>query len=149
MNKVEGWLLQSYLNKERGMTVWFIDQSGERKKFHLDVEVTFYAAGPFPRLRQLWRFLQAQPIHASLSRQRHSDLFAGPIDLLAVTTDIAQQKKLFYRVLQQFPDIDFYNADLLPSLHLTARHNIFPLAKCLLSIDEPNTNILESIADAE
>ncbi len=136
MNKHEGWWLQSYLNDERGMTVWLIDQLGERKKFSLDVDVTFYAAGPFPRLRQLWRFLKSQPIPVSLARQQHTEIFAGSIDLLAVTVDIAQQKKLFYRVLHDYPDLDFYNADVLPSLHLTAQHNIFPLAKCTLSAEQ-------------
>ena len=117
------------------MTVWLIDEFGERHKLHLDMNVTFYAAGHFPRLRQLWRFLQSQPFALSLSRQQKRELFSGTIDVLAVTVDVAQQKKLFHRVINHFPDLDYYDADVLPALRITAQTDVFPLAKCCLSVD--------------
>ncbi|MFK7804399.1 MAG: DNA polymerase domain-containing protein [Anaerolineae bacterium] len=143
--KLEGWLLQTYLNEERGMTVWFIDDLGERHRFQLGLDVTFYAAGPFPRLRQLWRFLQAQPFALSLERQQKRELFSGDIDLLAVTVDAAQQKRLFYPVLSQFPDLDYFDADVLPALHLTARSAVFPLARCRLTVEDQQIVELESL----
>ena len=139
-----GWLLQTYVDEERGLVVWFIDEGGERRRFHLDLQVTFYAGGPFPRLRQLWRDLRQQSMPLSLARTQRCELFAGPIDLLAITVDVAQQARLFYWMLKRFPDLDYYDADVLPALQLTARHQLFPLSYCRLTVDTDGE--IESIA---
>ncbi len=146
MNTVDGWLLQTYLNDDQGMTVWLIDAvTEERHMFHLELTVTFYAAGPFPRLRQLWRFLQAQPTRVVLSRQKHTELFAGNIDLLAIDVDVAQQKKLFQQILSEFPELTYYNADVLPALQITSKYNVFPLAHCRLTTHNGTILQIESL----
>lgn len=129
-----GWLLQTYPGPEQGMTVWFIDVDGSRRRLQIDLQVTFYASGPFPRLRQLWRELRRQPIPVRLDRVRRRDLFAGEIDLLAVTVDVAQQARLFYAILRRFPELTYYDVDIDPALQLVARHEIFPLGYCRLQI---------------
>ena len=130
------------------MVVWFIAEDGTRRRLHIDLQVTFYASGPFPRLRQLWRDLRHQSIPVTLARVLRRDLFAGEIDLLAVTTDVAQQARLFYRVLRRFPELTYYDADIDPALQLVARHKIFPMGHCRLQIDaEGHILEIESLDD--
>ena len=100
MNEHKGWLLQSYPDEDGGLVIWFIDQRGERHQFRYAMQACCYAAGPFPRLRQLWRFLKQTSTDVSLAREQKTELFQGPIDVMAITTDIAcQQMQNQLRVL--------------------------------------------------
>ncbi|MEM8861172.1 MAG: hypothetical protein AAGD96_22840, partial [Chloroflexota bacterium] len=147
MKKVSGWLLQSYVNDAGGMALWLIDEHGERHQFDFALRVSFYAAGPFARLRQLWRWLKRESAHVSLAREQKEELHLGLIDVMSISCDVAEQQKLFNRVLHEFPDLDYYNADVIPSLYLAADHNLFPLAYCSLWVRHGRVMQIESLDD--
>ena len=138
MRQIEGWLLQVYPDEQNknGLVVWLIGMDGTRERFHLKLTLTFYATGNFPRLRSLWRFLRRQPIPVTLAREEQRELFAGNIPVLAITVDVTQQKKLFRQILRTFPDLTYYNADILPTHQLAAHYAIFPLGYCQLTVDD-------------
>ena len=132
-----GWLLDLYDHPRDGVVLWLLDEQG-RHRLTQALPVTFYAAGPAPRLRALWRYLQNQPSRVELSRQERRDLFApGMLPVLAV--QVAQpfdQPRLFRQVSQAFPELTYYDADLHLSLRHAARFNTFPLARCQVEVDD-------------
>ncbi len=150
MKERAGWLLDVYPDPMEGdAAVWFLADSGERLFLRHAFPITFYAAGPAPRLRALWAFLSRQAIKTELGREKRRDLFApqppasGSFagegtgneerSVLAVKVlHAAQQPGLFYRALQEFPDLDWFDADLHLLTRYAAAFDVFPLARCRL-----------------
>ena len=131
-----GWLLDLYAVPQHGLTIWLLDEhSGERLQLKQDFPITFYAAGPSGRLRALWRFLQAQPVQVDLQREQRRDLFQPrPVDVLSMrVAQPAAQPRLFRHLVGQFPELDYYDADLPLTLRHAAAHGTFPLARCCVT----------------
>lgn len=96
----------------------------------MDFTVTLYAAGDFSRLREAWRSLAGR---ARLARTKRRDLFTGMRDVLAVTVDASSG--LFPELRAQFPDLDYYDADIPVSLRFIARTDCHLLGRCRLTLD--------------
>ncbi len=137
MTELVGWLLDLYPIPEEGLALWLLGEDGQRYRLQQPFPVTFYAAGPAPRLRRLWQFLQHQPIEVQLSRVERRELGAAtPLTTLAVqVSQPVEQPRLFARVWRAFPDLSFYDADLPITLRHAALYGTFPLARCRLQID--------------
>jgi DNA polymerase-2 len=150
-----GWLLDLYDCPERarrshprrgqeesasqgGVILWLLGDDGVRYRLHQPFPITFYAAGPAVRLRVLWRYLQNQPLPVDLERAQRRDLFSQqPLTVLAIQVkQAAVQAHLFQQVVQRFPDLSFYDADIPLSLRYAARYGVFPLARCRVLIDD-------------
>ena len=136
--QTNGWLLDLYEQPGQGLVLWLIGESGQRLRLHQPFPITFYAAGPPARLQALHKFLQCQPIKLSLQCQARRDLFqVQPVQTLAIRVEqAAEQPYLFRRVAAQFPDMDYYDADIQPALRHAALHGTFPLARCRAVHDE-------------
>jgi DNA polymerase-2 len=155
MADLSGWLLDLYPDPQGGVVLWLLGDEGERHRLRQPFPVTFYAAGPSQRLRELWRFLQSEELYAAdaghpvddshppddrrlqppcpmhLERSERRDLFQGPIPVLAARFERpADQPRLFRRAAQAFPDLTFYDADLNLALRHAAVFGTFPLARC-------------------
>ena len=149
MNEYTGWLLDLYPHTERGITLWLICDDGQRRCLRQNFPVTFYAAGHSHRLRDLWRFLEKQPLNIELSRTERRDLFTGSTVVLAATLDSPSAlPPLFQTLTKDFPDLTFYDADLHVALRHAAMYGTFPLARCHVVADEQNVihriNVLDS-----
>ena len=154
MNEYTGWLLDLYPHPERGILLWLLCDDGRRRCLRQDFSVTFYAAGSFHRLRDLWIFLKHQPMRIELSRTERRDLFAGPIVVLAARMDSPViLPGLFQTLTCVFPDLTFYDADLHIALRHAAKYGTFPLARCHVAADEQNViheiNVLNSKWDID
>jgi len=147
---ISGWLLDLYAGHSDGLNVWLIEDdledeentpSPKRVCLRQSFPITFYAAGPDARLRQLWRYLESQPIPVELGREQRRDLFQPqPVAVLAVhLTNPIHQPRLFARLSAAFPDLNYYNADITLPLRHAARYNTFPLARVQVSIDQEGT----------
>jgi DNA polymerase-2 len=139
MNECTGWLLDVYADSTGGdLVIWFLDDQGERRRLRQVFPVTFYAAGPGDRLRALWSYLATQPVPLVLDRVERRDLFLPrPLTVLKVQVDrAAAQPALFQRTVQNFPDLDYYDADLPILARYAAAHDIFPLTRCRFQFDE-------------
>ncbi|MCZ7672342.1 MAG: hypothetical protein M5U34_37080 [Chloroflexi bacterium] len=110
--------------------VWLLGDDGQRYQLQQPMTSTFYARGTFPRLRECWRFLRGQGIPVTLSRARREDLFDGLVDVLAVATDTAVLPRLFRHTQTQFPDLDYYDADIPVSVRYAARFGVTPTLRC-------------------
>jgi DNA polymerase-2 len=74
----------------------------------------------------------------ALSRCERRDLFSEkPLTVLAITVENpTAQPGLFWRVSWEFPDLNYYDADLPLTLHHAAIYGSFPLARCRVLADE-------------
>ena len=130
-----GWLLDVFADHEQGVVLWLLGEDGQRHRLRQPFASTFYAAAPFPRLRALWRVLQAQPLPVQLARTRREELFTGPIDVLAITADAAVQPRLFRQLQRTFPDLDYYDVDLPLSVRYAAVYDVFPTLRCCVTVE--------------
>jgi len=132
-----GWLLDIYPDKH-GAVLWLLGDDGERHCLHQPFPVTFYAAGPSHLLRQLWKYLSEHYAgQVQLARTQRQEMFTGETTVLAARlTNPTALPFIFYRARRQFPDLTYYDADILFALRHTARHRIYPLARCQAEIED-------------
>ena len=138
MAEIKGWLLDLYADTQPGVVLWLVGEDGQRHRLTQDFPITFYAAGESSRLRQLWRFLQAQPEKMELKRSEQHDIFSPhPVEVLEATLPhAAAQPFLFQRVAREFPELAYYNADLPLTTRHAAIYDTFPLVSCQAQVDE-------------
>ena len=154
MNEYAGWLLDLYPHPQRGVVLWLLCDDGRRRRLFHDLPVTFYAAGPSRRLRDLWMFLEKQPMYIRLSRDERRDLFRGPTVVLTACLDSPSALPQLFRNLSEFfPDLTFYDADLHVALRHAAIYGTFPLARCHVILDQEDVihelNVLDSRWDVD
>lgn len=133
-----GWLLDLYADPQSGqLTVWIIGADGVRLRLKQRFPITFYAAGRNERLRDLWAFLSAQPEPVKLARAERRDLFSPrPLTVLAVEVSRAAcQPQLFRELMELFPDLDYFDADIPLFPRYAARFDVFPLTRCRVAVD--------------
>jgi DNA polymerase-2 len=139
MAHLTGWLLDVYEHHENGVVVWLLGENSCRYRLRQDFMVTFYASGPFPRLRKLWRYLDDGDVPVTLERTQRRDLFSGLLDVLAITVlNPAQAQDLFYQTRNLYPEVTWYDADLPIAMRYAAAWNVFPMAKLNVEMDDDN-----------
>jgi len=133
-----GWLLDLYDQPGQGLVFWLITESGERLRLHQPFPVTFYAAGPEAQLLALQQYLQSQSVKLALRRGEEHDLFQPqPVKVLVICVEqTTEQSHLFRRISQQFPHLDYYNADIQPFLRYSSLHGTFALARCRVAYQD-------------
>src|SRR5512135_3277339 len=138
MAELTGWLLDLFADTQPGVVLWLVGEDGQRHRLTQDFPITFYAAGEPTRLRQLWRFLQAQPEKVELKRSERKDIFSPQLVqvLEATVPQTAAQPYLFARVAREFPELPYYDADLPLTTRHAALYNTFPLVHCQVEVDE-------------
>lgn len=137
MHEIAGWLLDLYPITGGGLALWLICANGQRRQFRHVLPFTFYASGPEEQLNSLSQWLQLQESTPTFFSTTRRDLFQPkPIPVLAITVnDSATQTTLFRQASIQFPNLNYYDADLPPALRHAAAFGSFPLANCRLQAD--------------
>lgn len=145
-----GWLLDLYEDPLGGVVVWFLDENGERRQLRQRLPVVFYAAGPIRRLQALQAFINRQSATARTCMTSRMDVFARrEVDVLSVMVGSpAELTPLFRKVVRQFTDLDFADADLQLSLRYAAVTGVSPLCKCRVEVDPGNMiQLIEPLED--
>jgi len=135
--KLRGWLLDLYDDPEDGLRLWFITEEEKRVCLHQSMEVVFYASGTNEELRSLWVTLKRYPTVVSLQRETRRDAFLpDPITVLkAVVDSPLHQARLFREIVQRYPHLTYYDADLSSNIRHSARYGTFPMAFCEVEYD--------------
>lgn len=135
--QLRGWLLDLYDDPEDGLRLWFITEEGKRVCLHQSMEVVFYASGTNEELRSLWVTLKRYPTVVSLQRETRRDAFIpDPITVLkAVVDSPLHQARLFREIVQRYPHLTYYDADLSSNIRHSARYGTFPMAFCEVEYD--------------
>lgn len=137
MAEITGWLLDLY-ESNGSLALWIMTDDDRRLCLQQAFPVQFYVAGPGPRLRQLWRWLQTRPNPPALGREERRDLFQDhPIAVLRVEVeDPGSARGLFMETEESFPDLVYYDADLQIQVRHAARYGSFPLVRCRLDVED-------------
>jgi DNA polymerase-2 len=153
MAELTGWLLDVYAG-EQGLTVWLLDEAGERRCLHQAFPVTFYVASPAgervdggaPDLRAAWRWLSSQKEPMHLARAERRDLFAGTIPVLSIEVQRpGDLPELFRRFSTTFPNLTFYDVDLPISLRYAAVFGVFALCHCRVDVQGNEIKIIAAL----
>ncbi len=140
-----GWLLDVY-REETSLTLWLLDDDGQRRRLTHPFPAAFYAAGPANQLRALWRWLSEQEIQVHLSRMERKDVFQGIVTVLAVEVVHAPQlDALFRRAVETYPDLTYYDGDISISLRYAARFGVFPLARCQVVVNAERVKTITAL----
>jgi DNA polymerase-2 len=133
-----GWLLDLYEDEADGLRMWFITEEDTRVCLHQPLEVVFYASGDPAQLRSLWVTLRRYPEVLSLAREMRRDAFMPePVTVLKVTVDSPRhQSRIFREIMQRYPRLVYYDADLSSNIRHAARYGTFPMAFCDVEHDE-------------
>ena len=136
-NTITGWLLDVYEHQQEGVVVWLLGEDDRRIKLRQQFATSFYASGPFPKLRRLWKSLKEMDVPITLERVQRRDLFSGVIDVLKVTvSNPVQFRQVFLRAKRGFPDLTWYDADIPVPMRFAAVWNVFPMAKIRVKKDQ-------------
>ena len=135
-----GWLLDVYPGKG-GAVVWILGADGERHGLRAEFPVSFFAAGPAHRLAQLAQRLERRGFPGvSIAADQRRELFSGEIPGLTIRVeDPARQPGVFYWAKRQFPDLDYYDADVPLAMRYTGLHRVYPLAYVHVRLKQPDT----------
>ena len=103
MAEAIGWLLDVYAEDD-GINLWLLTDDDKRLHLRMEFDITFYAAGDFNLLRQVWKYLKEKDV--KLERTVRRDLFLGERDVMTVTTsNPAGLQKMFGVLQRQFPSL--------------------------------------------
>lgn len=128
-----GWIIDLYPS-EGGVIVWLLTDDQQRLFLRMRFPVTFYVAGQTARLRSAWKSLMDRNV--KLARQVRRDLFSGSLDTLAITVENpVELPAIFADVSRQFPELDYYDADIPFSLRFAARTGVGILHRCEVECD--------------
>jgi len=134
-----GWLFDVYEHSEEGIVVWLIGEDGQRHRLRQSLPITFHAHGTAVQLRALWKYLRDQELTVELARVRRRDLFNGDLDVMAITIpNPVEASAAFYKWRRTFPFISWYDTDIPLTLRFAAAHDVFPMAKVEIEVDDDN-----------
>lgn len=138
MPDLTGWLLDLYEDEDGQLALWVIGDDDSRHRLRQAFPIAFYAAGANDRLKSLWTWLRRHPLKPRLSRDQRCDILRdGLVAVLKVEVDnAAKQPQLFQEITRQFPELDYYDADLEITLRHAAKYGTFPLARCYIRADK-------------
>lgn len=135
MKEVTGWLFDFYVHPEKGVVLWLVGEDKKAHCFYQDFEITFYAGGAFPRLRELWRFLRSKPVKLKKVDDKQ-DLFDGPREVMQIqAASPTIYKGLFHEVQERFPDLTYYDVDIPLTVRYAAAFNVFMMAHCKVAAE--------------
>jgi hypothetical protein len=133
LKEYTGWFFDLYAQKD-GVVVWLAGEDGKPYSFTQLFPITFYAGGPFHRLRQLWKYLKDKPVQ--LARTQRRDLHEGMKDLLEVKVlNPSAFDELFKDVYRLFPDLLYFDTDIPLILRYAVEYGVFPLARCRVEVN--------------
>ena len=134
MKEYTGWLFDLYIQKEH-IVLWLVGEDRRPHSFIQPFPITFYAGGPFHRLRQCWKFLRDKPVQ--LSRTQRRDLHEGMKDVLEINVlNPSLFEELFQDVNRHFPDLLYYDVELPLILRYAAKYAVFPLGRCRVEVEQ-------------
>lgn len=139
MQTINGWLLDVLEGIQTpGVVLWVLSDDGQRLRLHQPFPVSFFLAGDSKGLRAAWRFLKTHNSQPRLSRRTGRDLFQPDrLDVLCVEVSTpAVQPRLFREVLDRFPELTYYDADVNLPLRHAAIFESFPLCRCKITYYE-------------
>jgi DNA polymerase elongation subunit (family B) len=124
-----GWLFDVYPSPE-GLTVWFIDQNGDRLSCTRKFTPSFFLRLNDADCRRAETLGARCPVHVSFERTTQRDLYSGDCwDVLRVSVhDATRVREAVWYYERFFPHFAFFNSDILAQQLFLYGADLFPLA---------------------
>lgn len=125
----KGWLFDLYPS-DRGITIWIIDESGNKTKGYTPFAPHFFMYVKESERLHVENF--ARKLHCTVSKGwiSKTEIYSGKqLPVLEISTpDTLHFKEVIRRFEFEFPYYVFFNSDLTPVQMFLYRQNLFPLA---------------------
>ena len=136
MKREMAWLLDLYPERDR-MVLWFITESGERRRLVQPFAPSFFVGGieAKPEAGERGRFLRAVQRAAGLELvgpASRLDFWTGrPRRVLEIrVTDLGRAKQNLIALADRFPALSYFNCDIPPETLFGYDSGLFPTARC-------------------
>ena len=134
MDELRGWLLDVYIDRQKDINLWFLDEEGNRHQLKHDQPINFFVGGK--EVPELEKYLVREKRRVVRSKVRRRDLFSGSREVLKLQVlNAAEQRSLYLELRRRFPTLEFYNAEIPVAWRYAAAYNIFPFAHSAVAID--------------
>src|SRR5258708_14742854 len=125
---VTGWLFDAYPSTQ-GITLWFIDENGEKHQCTYKFSPSFFLHLNEPDKKRAQNLVKQCPVPVSLQETTQQELFSGDVlNVLRVSVHDATRFRgvvMFFEIF--FPHYAFYNSDILPEQLFLYEADLFPL----------------------
>jgi len=144
----EGWLLDVY-ERAGAMVLWFIADDGRRLRATEPFRPSMFIEGPPSQVAAVERALVQRRLAEPLGWTERLDFWSGAphrVRELRIL-DTGRWRLALNAVGARHPEVQWYNADLLPEQHYCYTRDIFPLMRCRFSIRGGALVELEALDD--
>ncbi len=121
------------------MVLYLITEEGERLRLRDRFTPAIYLGGPRRALRACLQTLEKWPREVEiLGETERLDFWSGesiPVMKIRVLRPYSWHRQTLRRLYKLHPDVDYYNADLLPEQHYNFERGLVPLGWCAFEAD--------------
>jgi DNA polymerase-2 len=132
-----GWLFDCYPSSQ-GITLWFIDENGEKHRCFRGFTPSFFLHLNFSDARRAETLGVHSPVPVTITRTTKTEIYSGDsLDVLEVHVhDPMRFREVVWYYERFFPHFTFFNSDILPAQLFLYHTQLFPLALGEYEIDE-------------
>ena len=134
---LSGWLFDCYPSSQ-GITLWFIDENGEKHRCFRRFTPSFFLHLNFSDARRAEALGERSPVPLTITRTTKTEIYSGDaLDVLEVHVhDPMRFREVVWYYERFFPHFAFFNSDILPAQLFLYHTKLFPLALGEYEIDD-------------
>ncbi len=146
---VLGWLFDVYPDED-GVTLWLIDESGEKVRCHWPFLPSFFLHLRDQEEHRAVALGAQSPVPVSFARTSQRELFSNEtLPVLKVTVWNALRFREAVRFYEKFfPHFAFFNSDILPSQLFLYESGLFPLCRGVFEVDQQGKLLAWELRDS-
>jgi len=132
-----GWLFDCYPSS-RGITLWFIDENGEKHRCFRKFTPSFFLHLTASDIRRAEVLAERCPVPVTATHTTKTEIYSGdPLDVLEVHVhDTTRFRDVVWYYERFFPHFAFFNSDILVAQLFLYATQLFPLGFGDYEIDE-------------
>ncbi len=132
-----GWLFDCYPSS-RGITLWFIDENGEKHRCFRKFTPSFFLHLTASDVRRAEVLAERCPVPVTATHTTKTEIYSGdPLDVLEVHVhDTTRFRDVVWYYERFFPHFAFFNSDILVAQLFLYATQLFPLGFGDYEIDE-------------
>jgi DNA polymerase-2 len=141
--------LFDYYEEPRDMVLWIIGDGGERVRMRHGFRPSFFVRGEEKLLRRFLKRVECSSVAEVAGPARRIDFWSGrPVPVVECTvTDLLGFPSALRQFGKSFPDLEFFNCDLLPAQHYAYATGLFPCARGRFTFDDANRLVSYEVDD--
>ena len=149
LHTLTGWLFDCYPSS-RGITLWFIDENGEKHRCFRRFTPSFFLYLIASDVRRAEVLAERCPVPITVTRTTKTEIYSGdPLDVLEIHVhDTTRFRDVVWYYERFFPHFAFFNSDILVAQLFLYATQLFPLGFGDYEIDEQGELIGWTLRDS-